>query len=233
MNGVGKQRVASINPATGAPVAGFTANVNAAATAVVATNSTVYIGGQFTDGQRDTQGGSGGGERNHWSARVAGSRTIWRAGSVSMARSRCRLWCSPRIWRRLLVVHTARQIAGQDPLRASGLISHWNQPVVAVADSVVGRQSEFVGGIQRIYAGAISPDGSVLRGHERIGWRPTTDQRHRGRLPDRRRRPRPTDVDLTPLRLGVLGCDHRPTPSSSVGTSTTWNHPARRIRGRV
>ena len=48
VNGVAKQRIASINPVTGATVTGFTANANWPATAVAATNSTVYVGGQFT-----------------------------------------------------------------------------------------------------------------------------------------------------------------------------------------
>jgi large repetitive protein len=41
VNGVTKRKVASINPTTGATVAGFTANAGAAATALAATNTTL------------------------------------------------------------------------------------------------------------------------------------------------------------------------------------------------
>ncbi len=45
VNGVAKRKVVALNPTTGAPIAGFTANANSAATSVEATNTTVYIGG--------------------------------------------------------------------------------------------------------------------------------------------------------------------------------------------
>ena len=48
VNGVTKRKFASINPATGATVTGFTANGNGAGTELEATNTTVYLGGQFT-----------------------------------------------------------------------------------------------------------------------------------------------------------------------------------------
>ena len=43
-----KRKIASISPVTGAPVAGFTANAGAQATALAATNTTVYVGGNFS-----------------------------------------------------------------------------------------------------------------------------------------------------------------------------------------
>ena len=48
VNGVTKRKIASINPTTGATNTGFTANANSAASAVDATNNTVYVGGNFT-----------------------------------------------------------------------------------------------------------------------------------------------------------------------------------------
>ena len=42
-----KRKIASLNLTTGAPVAGFTANAGAQATALAATNSTLYVGGNF------------------------------------------------------------------------------------------------------------------------------------------------------------------------------------------
>lgn len=43
-----KRKFASINPTTGATVTGFTAHANGAGTELEATNTTVYLGGQYT-----------------------------------------------------------------------------------------------------------------------------------------------------------------------------------------
>ena len=48
VNGVAKRKFASINPTTGATVAGFTANADSLGTELEATNTTVYLGGRFT-----------------------------------------------------------------------------------------------------------------------------------------------------------------------------------------
>ncbi|HEX5563060.1 MAG TPA: hypothetical protein VFX52_15580, partial [Nocardioidaceae bacterium] len=50
VNGVAEQKVASLNPTTGAPVTGFSfsKSTNNQATALAATNSTLYVGGKFT-----------------------------------------------------------------------------------------------------------------------------------------------------------------------------------------
>ena len=52
INGVTKRKIARINPTTGAPVAGFTANANAQAPRSAVTNTTVYLGGQVHHDQR-------------------------------------------------------------------------------------------------------------------------------------------------------------------------------------
>ena len=48
VNGDVRNRVAALNPTTGATIAGFAPSVNSVVESVVATNSTVYIGGNFT-----------------------------------------------------------------------------------------------------------------------------------------------------------------------------------------
>ena len=48
VNGVTKRKAVALNPTNGSVITAFTANLNGAGTAVDATNSTVYIGGQFT-----------------------------------------------------------------------------------------------------------------------------------------------------------------------------------------
>ena len=44
-----KSGLARLDMNTGAPIAGFTANANARATEVAASNTTVYVGGRFTN----------------------------------------------------------------------------------------------------------------------------------------------------------------------------------------
>ncbi|WP_210509040.1 S-layer family protein [Naasia sp. SYSU D00057] len=48
VNGTTRNRVAALNPTTGAVVSGFAPSVNSAVESVIATNSTVYIAGNFT-----------------------------------------------------------------------------------------------------------------------------------------------------------------------------------------
>ena len=59
------------------------------------------------------------------------------------------------------MVHTGRQIAGQDRY-GIGLINTQNNTLMAWRTRLWDDNLQFVGGIQRIYAGAISPDGSYF-----------------------------------------------------------------------
>ena len=160
VNGITRRKIASIDPITGATVTGFSANAEAAATAVAATNDTVYVGGQFTlvkntpkvglvavdadngdligDFQNDLSGGIG----------VNGALTVQA------------LVLSPDL-SRLLVVHTGRQIAGQDRY-GMGLIDTGTNDLLTWRSRLWDDNLVFVGGVTRIYAGAISPDGSYF-----------------------------------------------------------------------
>ena len=160
VNGITRRKIASINPVTGATVTSFTANADAAATAVAATNTTVYVGGQFVmvngtpkvglvavnantgdligDFQNDLAGGIG----------VNGALTV-QALDLSSDLSR------------LLVVHTGRQIAGQDRY-GMGLIDTTTNDLLTWRSRLWDDNLVFVGGVTRIYAGAISPDGSYF-----------------------------------------------------------------------
>ena len=160
VNGITRRKIASIDPITGATVTGFSANAEAAATAVAATNDTVYVGGQFTlvkntpkvglvavdadngdligDFQNDLSGGIG----------------------VNGALSVQALVLSPDL-SKLLVVHTGRQIAGQDRY-GMGLIDTGTNDLLTWRSRLWDENLVFVGGVTRIYAGAISPDGSYF-----------------------------------------------------------------------
>jgi PKD repeat protein len=155
INGVTKRKIASINPATGAPVAGFTANAGAQATALAATNTTVYVGGNFaavngvprvglvalngTTGAvvpgfvNDVSGGIG----------VNGALTIQQ---LKLTHDDSKL----------LVVHTGRRIAGQDRYGV-GLIDTRTNQLLPWRTRLWDDNLQFVGGIQRVYAGDIAP----------------------------------------------------------------------------
>ncbi len=62
---------------------------------------------------------------------------------------------------KLLVVHTAKQIAGQDRYGAALIDATTNQ-LLPVGTNLWKDNLQYVGGIQRAYGGAISPDGSYF-----------------------------------------------------------------------
>ncbi|MGE3590243.1 MAG: PKD domain-containing protein, partial [Ilumatobacteraceae bacterium] len=160
VNGVTKRRIAAIDATTGATINAFTANADAAATAVDATSSTVYVGGQFstvngapqvglvalnaTTGavvpsfDNDLSGGIG----------VAGLLTV-QALKLSHDDSR------------LLVVHTGRQVAGQDR-QAAALIDTSTNQLLPWRTRLWDENLQFIGGITRVYAADISPDDSYF-----------------------------------------------------------------------
>lgn len=160
VNGVTKRKVASINPTTGATIAGFTANANSAATSLEATNSTVYIGGQFTTINNTARVGLAAVSATT-GALVSGFRNDLSGGiGVSGLLTVQALVLSPDD-SKLLVVHTGRRIAGQDRYGV-GLINTSTNQLLPWRTRLWDDNLQFVGGIQRAYAGAISPDGQYF-----------------------------------------------------------------------
>ncbi len=156
INGVAKKKFASLNLTTGAPIAGFTANGNGAGTAIEATNTTVYLGGQFTlinntarvglAAVNATTGALVTGFNNNLSGGIGvdGALTV-QALVLSHDDSK------------LLVVHTARKIANQDRYGV-GLINTTTNALLPWRTRLWEDNLQFVGGIQRIYAGDIAPN---------------------------------------------------------------------------
>jgi hypothetical protein len=156
VNGVTKRKVASINPATGATVAGFTANAGAAATALAATNTTLYMGGQFQTvngaarvGLAAVNGATG--------AVVTGFNNSLSGGMGVNGLLTVQQLKLTHDDGRLLVVHTGRKIAGQDRYGV-GLISTQTNQLLPWRTRLWDDNLQFVGGIQRIYAGDIAPN---------------------------------------------------------------------------
>lgn len=160
VNGVTKRKIASLNPSTGAPVAGFTANAGAKATALAATNSTVYVGGNFkaVNGAARSalvalDGGSGAvlpAFRNDISGGIGVN------GALTVQQLKLTHDDS-----KLLVVHTGRRIADQDRYGV-GMISTQTNDLLPWRTRLWDDNLQYVGGIQRAYGADISPDDSYF-----------------------------------------------------------------------
>jgi large repetitive protein len=168
VNGVTKRKFASINPTTGATVTGFTAHGNGAGTELEATNTTVYLGGQYTQINGADKvglaavdantgaliGRSGQNPRGTWSNDISGG--IGPNGQLNVQE----LKISPD-QSKLLVVHTGRQIAGQDRYGV-GLINLTTGQLLPWRTRLWEDNLPNVGGVQRIYAGDIAPNGEYF-----------------------------------------------------------------------
>lgn len=160
VNGVPQQRIASLDPATGQPDAGFSARVNAQVTSLAATNTTVYLGGRFsfvngstmvglaavdaTTGALDT------GFDNQLSGGIGVNGTLT-AQQLKLTHDSSTL----------VVVHTARRIDGQDRYGV-GLIDTASKQLLPWRTRLWEDNLQLVGGIQRIYAGDVAPDDSYF-----------------------------------------------------------------------
>ena len=156
VNGVTKRKIASLNLTTGAPVAGFTANAGAQATALAATNTTLYVGGHFKTvngaarvGLAAVNGATGAvvpGFVNNMSGGI-GVNGLLTVQQLKLTHDDTKL----------LVVHTGRQIADQDRYGV-GLISTQTNQLLPWRTRLWDDNLQFVGGIQRVYAGDIAPN---------------------------------------------------------------------------
>ncbi len=168
VNGVTKRKFASLNPSTGAPIAGFTADSNGAGTELEATNTTVYLGGQFTtvNGAAKSAlaavsstsgalvGRTGTNPRGTFNNDLSGG--IGPNGLLSVQELKL-----THDSRKLLVVHTGRQINGQDRYGVA-LIDTVTQELLPWRTRLWEDNLAFVGGIQRVYSGDIAPDDSYF-----------------------------------------------------------------------
>ena len=156
VNGVTKRKIASINPVTGAVNTGFTANANSAATAVAASNTTVYVGGQFT-AVNGTARVSLAAVNATTGAVVTGFVNNLSGGIGVNGELTVQALVLTHDNSKLLVVHTGRQIAGQDRYGV-GLIDTATNQLLPWRTRLWDDNLQFVGGVTRIYAGAIAPN---------------------------------------------------------------------------
>jgi PKD repeat protein len=160
VNGVTKRKIASINPVTGATIAGFTATANSQATAIEATNTTVYVGGNFTTVNNVARTGLVALNATTGAVITGFTNNLSGGIGVSGLLTVQQLVLSPDD-SKLLVVHTGRQINGQNRYGVALIDTTTNQ-LLPWHTRLWEDNIQFVGGIQRIYAGAISPNGQYF-----------------------------------------------------------------------
>ena len=157
VNGITKRKVVSLNPTTGAVNTGFTADANAAATSVEASNTTVYIGGQFT-----TINGAGrvslAAVNSTTGANITGFINNLAGGVGVNGDLSVQALVLTHDGTKLLVVHTGSTIAGQTRYGMGLIDTQTNQLVPPWRSHLWDDNLQFVGGITRIYAGAIAPN---------------------------------------------------------------------------
>ncbi len=149
------RRVASLDLETGAPVAGFGMTANAKATALAVTNSTVYVGGRFATIKGQNMVGLAAlnaqtgvldlGFDNQLAGGIGTNGTL-QVQQLKLTHDNSKL----------LVVHTARKIDGQDRYGV-GLIDTATKQLLPWRTRLWEDNLQYVGGIQRIYAGDIAP----------------------------------------------------------------------------
>ncbi|MGC3994581.1 MAG: PKD domain-containing protein [Propionicimonas sp.] len=168
VNGVKKRKFASINPATGATVTGFTAQADAVGSEVEATNTTVYLGGQFTTINGVAKSGlaavdattgalvgaTAANPGGTWNNDLSGG--IGPNGQLTVQELKITPDQST-----LLVIHTGRKVAGETRYGAA-LINLKTGALLPWRTRLWEDNLAFVGGVQRAFAADISPDGSYF-----------------------------------------------------------------------
>ena len=162
VNGVAKQKVASLNLTTGAPLTtfGFTNSTNNAGPALAATNSTVYVGGRYTringvlkTGLAAVNAASGAVDASFDNNLAGGIGVNGQLGVPQLKLTHDNS--------KLLVVHTGRQIDGQDRL-GMGIIDTATKELLPFRSTLWDLNLGRVGGVTRIYGADIAPDDSYF-----------------------------------------------------------------------
>ncbi|MGZ6743523.1 MAG: PKD domain-containing protein [Nocardioides sp.] len=162
VNGVAEQKVASLNLTTGAPLSTFSFgnSTNNQVTALAASNDTVYVGGRFTRVNGVVKSGlaavnaASGAVDTGFSNDITGGIGVNGALGVSQLKL-------THDGTKLLVVHTGRQIAGQDRY-GMGVIDTATKQLLPFRSTLWDDNLARLGGVTRIYGADIAPDDSYF-----------------------------------------------------------------------
>jgi PKD repeat protein len=160
VNGVARKNVASLNPATGAPVSTFDVANDGRVTELAVSNSTVYLGGGFTQVNGAVRRSLAAVDITTGSLVSSFVNDLTGGVGVNGALTVQRMVLSHDM-RTLVVVHTGRQVNGQDRYGVA-LISAVTNQLLPWSTRLWQDNLQFVGGVQRAYAADISPDDSYF-----------------------------------------------------------------------
>ena len=160
VNGVARSGLARLDLTTGAPVGGFTANTDARSTEVVASNTTVYAGGRFTRVNNVPRGSLAAVDAATGQVDSGFVNNITRGVGVNGAIGVQELVLTHDM-KKLVVVHTGLEVAGSERAGVA-LIDTTTKALLPWHTHLWEDNLEFVGGIQRAYGAAISPDDSYF-----------------------------------------------------------------------
>jgi large repetitive protein len=162
VGGVARQKVASLNLTTGAPIStfAFTQSTNNQVTALAATNSTVYVGGKFSRINGVLKSGLAAVNATTGAVDTSFSNDVTGGIGVNGALTVQQLKLT-HDESKLLVVHTGRKIAGQDRL-GMGIIDTTTKQLLPFRSTLWDDNLARVGGVTRIYGADISPDDSFF-----------------------------------------------------------------------
>ncbi len=156
VNGITKRKVVALDATTGAVITGFTANANSQVESVEASNTTVYIGGDFISVNGTPRANLA--AVNATTGQVVSGFVNNLSGGIGVdGRLTAQALALTHDGSKLLVVHTGRQINGQDRYGV-GLIDTQTNQLLPWRSTLWQDNLPFVGGIQRIFAGAIAPN---------------------------------------------------------------------------
>jgi len=162
VNGVVSNKVASLDLATGAPLASFRprSTSDGPVTALEATNAVLYVGGRFTTLNGAARVGLAAMNAATGAVDLSFDNQISGGIGVNGALSVVQLRLTPDE-QKLLVVHSGRKIAGQDRL-GMGIIDTGSKQLLPWRSRLWDENLAIVGGVQRLAAADISPDGSYF-----------------------------------------------------------------------
>jgi PKD repeat protein len=162
VNGVAKQKVASLNLTTGAPLStfGFSNSTNNQVQSLAATNSTLYVGGRYSringvlrTGVAAVNAASGVVDQSFDNNLSGGIGVNGQLGVPQLKLTHDET--------KLLVVHTGRQIDGQDRL-GMGIIDTSTKELLPWRSLLWDENLGRVGGVTRICCADIAPDDSYF-----------------------------------------------------------------------
>ena len=158
VNGATKKGVAELNPSTGATVAGFTADTDSRATELAVSNSTVYIGGRFAKVNNVARKSLAAVDALTGAVDTGFVNNLSGGIGVNGGLTVQKLLLTHDM-SKLLVIHTGKQVNGQDRYGIA-MINTATKQLLPWRTRLWDNNLQFVGGIQRIISGSISPDDS-------------------------------------------------------------------------